>query len=305
MIDIHIKTKLYEIMIDNAHNILNDGELKDQLIQYICFKNKEDYLFGELLILHYSMYQDVYNDDIYQVAAAIELLILSLDILDDIEDQDNYNVPWVSNQNLSINIATCLIFLCNKIIFKTSLTHKEKALKLLNDYCISSTEGQHIDLLNNILTEKEYIHMITLKSGSLAELSCLIGTVLANPDKKDAVMKYAKYLGIIGQIKNDMDGIVNREKNDLLLRKKTLPIIYLLSTNVRFENREKLNNYYQVKKRNLELSISNNEIRKMLEESGANLYIEVIQQLYRNRTESIIKTLIINERFKQYLLKYL
>jgi competence protein ComQ len=32
--------------------------------------------------------------DIFLAAAAVELMILSLDIFDDLQDQDNFSVPW-------------------------------------------------------------------------------------------------------------------------------------------------------------------------------------------------------------------
>ncbi|UZM99271.1 hypothetical protein OL548_02190 [Lysinibacillus sp. MHQ-1] len=43
--------------------------------------------------------------------------------------------------------------------------------------------------------------MITLKSGSLTAMSCLIGEVLAKGEVSQEVEAYGKYIGIIQQIK--------------------------------------------------------------------------------------------------------
>lgn len=95
---------------------------------------------------------------------------------------------------------------------------------------LRAIEGQHIDLLNKISCEDRYMDMVVLKSGSLTELACLIGTVLANPDKATEVQFYGSHIGVIGQIQNDMEGMKRWDgKNDLLNKKWTLPILYLLA----------------------------------------------------------------------------
>lgn len=62
---------------------------------------------------------------------------------------------------------------------KTDLKYKEKAISILLEYSLLSISGQHMDLLNNCRTEKDYLEMTLKKSGSLVSLACLIGAALA------------------------------------------------------------------------------------------------------------------------------
>jgi len=69
-----------------------------------------------------------------------------------------------------------------------------------------------------------------MKSGSLTAMGCLVGEVLAKGVISQEVEEYGKYIGIIQQIKNDIQSLkVWGPKNDLLNKRYSLPIIYLLS----------------------------------------------------------------------------
>ncbi|PIC64711.1 hypothetical protein CSV79_04945 [Sporosarcina sp. P13] len=68
------------------------------------------------------------------------------------------------------------------------------------------------------------------KSGSLVALSCIVGSVLATEDYPVEIETYSNYIGLIGQITNDLADIKTwNEKNDLLNKKFSLPILYLLN----------------------------------------------------------------------------
>ena len=57
---------------------------------------------------------------------------------------------------------------------------------------------------------------------------------------------YAKYIGLIGQINNDLEDIkIWNQKNDLLNKKYSLPIIYLM--NCEDEKAQMIRDYYQNK----------------------------------------------------------
>lgn len=107
---LNVNNRLYSTMVDILEKYVTNKDMKTQLYEFIDFKKDEGYLFGELVILHYVIYNNKLENQIFKVAAAIELLILSFDILDDIEDQDNFSSPWVQHQNLSLNISSYLLF---------------------------------------------------------------------------------------------------------------------------------------------------------------------------------------------------
>lgn len=301
-----VNNRLYSTMVDILETYVTNKDMKTQLYEFIDFKKEEGYLFGELVVLHYVIYNNKIENHIFKVAAAIELLILSFDILDDIEDQDNLSSPWVQHQNLSLNISSYLLFLCQLIIKESDFKHKYIALELLITKALRAIEGQHIDLLNNISCEDRYIDMVVLKSGSLTELACLIGTVLANPDKATEVQFYGSHIGVIGQIQNDMEGMKCWDgKNDLLNKKWTLPILYLLAVEQNHPVIEKIQNYYNGSIEKHEILELAKVIESLLEEAGAFLYSKVTQQLYRNKAESSIMSLSITKKYKEALLKYI
>ena len=62
-------------------------------------------------------------------------------------------------------------------------------------------------MLNSCRDEDSYVQMITLKSGSLTAMGCLIGEVLAKGEISQEVEEYGKYIGIIQQIKNDIQSL--------------------------------------------------------------------------------------------------
>ncbi|WP_427107812.1 polyprenyl synthetase family protein [Lysinibacillus xylanilyticus] len=301
-----INNRLYAAMLEILETYVTNEKMKKQLYEFIKFKQNEGYLFGDLVILHYLIYKNKIEDQIIKVAAAIELLILSFDILDDVEDQDNLSSPWIRQQSLSLNISSYLIFLCHLIIVESDFKNKYKALELLVTKALCSIEGQHLDLLNDIPSEDQYIEMVILKSGSLAELACLIGTILADPDKAHEVQLYGSSIGVIGQIQNDIEGMKSWDKkNDILNKKFTLPILFLLSVEQNHKVTEKIRNYYNGLIKQNEILILSKDIDSLLEETGAFLYSKVTQQLYRNKAESSIMSLTINRIYKEALLKYI
>ncbi len=74
-------------------------------------------------------------------------------------------------------------------------------------YALKSVQGQHKDLLNSCQTESDYIEMSIEKSGSLVALVCVVGALLATDDDPVTIETYANYIGLIGQINNDLSDI--------------------------------------------------------------------------------------------------
>lgn len=264
------------------------SRLKEQLSQYVDYQSKSRFLFGELLVLHYTLCKGRKTEDIYAVAAAVEMLILSFDMLDDFEDNDSQEKPWMIDSHLALNATTALLFLSIETIRKTRFAHKEGAIAILTKYALEAISGQHRDLLNNCKTEAEYIEMTLQKSGSLVKLACLIGASLATDNYPKEIYHYAKWIGLIGQINNDLVDIQRwNEKNDLLHKKYTLPIIYLLN-----EPDDELNfirDYYDHKIEKREIRKHGMFINEKLVATGAITYTYVIRRLYQNKVRQKIR----------------
>ena len=295
-----IKKSIY----NNVNEYLVQNDLKELIQQFVDFQSEKGFPFGELLILHYRMFNGIETEEIYSIAAAVEMLILSFDILDDFEDDDCSDKPWLTEPNLALNTTTALQFLSLRVIQNSSLKNKDTCLSLLMDYSLKSIHGQHKDLLNSCKTESQYIEMSIEKSGSLVALVCVVGAVLATDDDPVIIETYANYIGLIGQINNDLEDIkIWNQKNDLLNKKYSLPIIYLM--NCEDEKAQMIRDYYQNKVNKEDIIKNQESIHKMFFETGAIAYTEVIKKIYQNKVLAQIKGLNIDHCYIDQLLKYI
>jgi len=90
-----------QVMLQLVNDYFPVKELKNYMSEFIIFKMKGHFPFGQLVILHYQML-DGQSKDIFQAAAAVELMILSLDIFDDLQDQDNFDLCGCMYQLLTL-----------------------------------------------------------------------------------------------------------------------------------------------------------------------------------------------------------
>lgn len=300
----------HNILENSIYNLIHDRveqeELKDQILRYVKYQSNQGFPFGELLILHFRMFNQTESEaeEIYSVAAAIELLILSFDMFDDFEDNDSEDKPWMTEVNLALNVTTALLLLSISIIRDTSFTNNEKAISILLKYALQSVDGQHKDLLNHSRDEADYIEMTIKKSGSLVAMACLVGVVLATADYPPEIEIYSKFLGLIGQINNDLIGIESWNKNnDLMNRKYTLPIIYIL--NYKDEDIRFIRDYYDNLLDRSEMIERQELIYKKFKETGALKYSEVIKRIFQNKAHGEMKRLNIDQYHIDLLLKYI
>ncbi|MFJ7950997.1 polyprenyl synthetase family protein [Lysinibacillus sp. NPDC096418] len=297
MVDLHdLINNSLDAIIDNE--VLIGDELRDMLKSFKAEKADVGYSFGKLCVLHYEAFTDNNNEDIYIVAAAIELLILSFDIIDDLQDQDAKN-SWSETPDLSLNTAIAMLVLASKIIRESSFDHKGLAVQLLEKYALLSINGQQLDLLNCCRDEQSYLQMTEQKSGSLTAMSCLIGEVLAKGEVSTQVEEYSKYIGVIQQIKNDIQDLKKWDsKNDLLNKKYTLPIIFLLSTENSVSNSVK--EYYNV---DIVTFLDNYAIKKELTDGGAIRYALAIKNLYKYKSLHILNDVTMKQLSKELLIQ--
>ncbi|EHQ90421.1 polyprenyl synthetase family protein [Desulfosporosinus youngiae] len=295
-----------QVMLQLVQQFFSVKDLKNDMSDFIMFKMKGDFPFGQLVILHYRMFAGQ-SKDIFLAAAAVELMILSLDIFDDLQDQDNFSVPWhITNPALAMNIATGLLALSTKAIEQTSFEQdlKDMANDHLNMCVLKAVNGQHTDLMDLIESEEDYIHMVRGKSGSLMAAACLVGTVLAGGKHHDSVNNYAEHIGIIAQIKNDIKDICRwDEKNDLVNKKKTLLTLYLLKKQQ--PQYQFARDYFAGKLTKGELVKRKVEIQELIEKSGALEYARVIMRLNQLQAVDLIDSIGIVQEWKEKLVQYI
>lgn len=279
--------------------IENEPVINEELKElYKLFKKeKTDFPFGNLCILHYREYTDSFSEEIYSIAAAIELIILSFDIVDDLQDNDTNNI-WVNNPAFSLNVVLIMLTLALKSIRKTSFSYKERALNKIESCVLNSVNGQHIDLLNQCKEELSYLKMIGQKSGALVTMSCMVGIILATGEESKEVEIYSNAIGIIQQIKNDITGLKDLNyRNDLVNKKYSLPIIYLFASDT--NDSLKLKEYFDDKRPILDISTLQNS----LVNSGAIRYALTIKNLYKSQILNSLCSLKIGEQMKDYIIK--
>lgn len=270
------------------------GEIAEKSIE---FKEKEGLFFGYITVLHHNMF-DGNSSYIFKAAAAIELLILSFDIFDDLQDNDNVNTPWaMQNSAITMNLALSLFSLSVQIINDLdSNNHLRKNFDFLN---LNAINGQYIDLLNNIENEEQYINMIALKSGSLFALAGTIGTSLASNGPLEQVLDFCIHLGIAEQLKNDLNDIFSFTKNDWAARKKSLPILYLLENG----SDSIISCFYNYELSYPELVAQKKDVKKILLDSGSILYTKAIIRKHQLLAIKKLKTMSVNKNYSKEILK--
>jgi competence protein ComQ len=184
------------------------------------------------------------------------------------------------------------------------IENKILALNSFNSQLIKAVNGQHLDITNSVNSENDCLQMIKLKSASLLICACVTGTILANKDYRGMVESYAEDIGIVAQIKNDITDTCNWEgKNDLIRRKRTLPLLFLI--NSREPETQIIRDYYAGKLNDKTIFNNKNEITNIILKSGAYEYASVILRVHQLEALEKIENLPVSTAWKERLLGFM
>lgn len=172
-----------------------------------------------------------------RVAAAVELLIAALDVLDDIEDGDSSPLVTVAGTAKALNVSTALIFLSQQAIATLPqdgiAEHRiPKFLDALARHGAFATIGQHLDLCSEgdkEISTLDALEIARQKAGSLVAAACRLGALLGTDDESllGLYERWGRHWGTMSQLANDFhDAQGNLDKTDLDRRKPTLPIVF-------------------------------------------------------------------------------
>ena len=211
-------------MIQTITSCVTNFDLKNLLLSFL--EKKQELPFSQLTLIHHQSFSGR-DEEIVQLAAAVELLILSFDMLDDLEDLDNVDEPWMKiDHPIALNAATTLYTLSKLAVLSLHSSNKLQILEAFMKFSVQAMEGQHVDLNNTVLTEAECLDVMKKKSGSLIALASVSGMLLAG-ENFPIVEEYSYQLGIAAQIDNDFRDLFNPLKNDVSTQKKSLAYLYL------------------------------------------------------------------------------
>jgi competence protein ComQ len=251
---------------------------------------------------------------IERLGALTEMMILALDIMDDIQDQDNVDILWMTcPQGYALNAIVALLM---TVIGESARletvprqgipSFTQEASRIL----IKALEGQFKDLSHSNVTEADYMELIQEKSGSLIRLACYMGYADSSISAADMVFmnELAYCIGVISQIDNDIQDVVRFDvKNDLLHKKKTLPILFLLAEPD--EEFPFIQEFYEGKLTEEQFIAKKKECISYIIDSGCIEYSRVIQQLYRNEAQRLLSLIdadsIWKDKFAELTLSHL
>lgn len=264
---VRIKEKMQEIV---SKKIMNQ-DLERYLQSFI--ESKDTFEFADLALHHYLAFDGQDQKAIELLAVGIELLILSFDIYDDLEDKDNGNAAWMKiDSSIALNAVTALYTLSIQVMCQAS--HEPEFSQEILNFALQSIQGQHDDIVNAPKTEEACLDMIKNKSGALTALPCVMGVMLATGKYHPIVANYSYELGIMSQIDNDYKGLFYLN-NDFVQKKNTLAYLYL---NKQFNDASvELLNLYQ--KPEEFVSMDTKALKQKLTEAGVIQYLLVMKHL--------------------------
>jgi geranylgeranyl diphosphate synthase type I len=232
--------------------------------------------------------------DALAAAAALELVHNFSLIHDDVEDGDETRrhrpTVWtIWGVPHAINAGDSMFAISYRTLQLLSRRGVDEgrvlaALQQFTATCIELTEGQYLDMsfeTRTDVTVGEYMRMIQGKTASLIGASLAIGAQIggANQEQAAALQRFGRAIGLTFQIRDDILGIWGDPAatgkaagNDILRRKKSLPLLYALNHEL---VGEQLRGYFAEEPSTRDMPA----IMTLLEQSGARTYAERELQL--------------------------
>jgi competence protein ComQ len=306
-----IRDAIDQAILGGIKDNLSRNQLSPEMLQMINSslnadnKNVELFKWAHLVLMSCECVGGS-SDTAIPGAIAMELAALAADIYDDIQDQDNDDLPWrqipVAN---AINLAICLSMLSINTVTKSYGEDNElcrELCQIVSDMWITASDGQFQEFLYDAkeeITLDQYFELVEHKSGSLVSSACKIGATLGGASLLmiGQLEKFGIDFGLMNQIRNDLSDFLNfQKKNDFVLNKKTLPYVYLLNT-LEGENAECFRKLRDNKENMHE------QLKQLVVNEGAVSYCKVMYEIFRQKALAIIYDIPVSLNQKEKMIK--
>lgn len=222
-----------------------------------------------ILYLHLKSLSEphITESDIHS-AFSFECLGLSVELLDDFLDQDNPSLNEMNRVDFIILYTELLV----RGIYPFA---KNDLFNYGLSPLIKSLHGEWHDLnslLNTAFTENDYFESVIQKSTEF--FSFLTYCALGKDPQHHAYETLMKSMAEMTQILNDIRGIYNPDKNDLIRKNPTLPLIKFLESDP--------DRNLKVLKEHSSGDISTSDLIRKIEESGAIDYCHFLLSEYKS-----------------------
>ncbi|TBL81020.1 polyprenyl synthetase family protein [Paenibacillus thalictri] len=294
--------EIKQMMFRIVDGYIHVEDLNAHLKTFILDKERENTSWSDITVCtHYML--GGRSPHVHQMAAVTELLILALDIMDDWQDEDHDSKSWRQcSQAVALNAILALVM--GVVGEWGQLQIKDKLLVEASKIITRSVNGQQKDVTNSALTADDYLLMTQEKSGSLFRFACFMGysSLDCAAETLEKLHDLTDCIGLVHQIQNDMKDLAHiNVKSDLLSKKRTLPILYLLSNeDPAFDQ---IKDYYAGRIEADFLWQEKEEIAQMIHNSGCLEYARIVQNVCLQKAEEIYGQLDVaspwKERFRQ------
>lgn len=267
------------------------GEFQELLLSFVAEKAKERGSWSDIVRCVHSLLEG-HSPLIEAIAAAGELAVLASDIMDDLQDQDQTDKPWMQCPGShALNAVVALMMCFTRELGVCGLA--PEAVAEAGRIISRSLQGQYQDIRNTAVSPDEYLQLVQEKSGSIFQLMVHLGSAAADADGRQTEVLYdlADCTGLIHQIQNDLRDITRLgQKNDVRLKRRTLPVLYLLSLKDEWEFRF-FQQYYRDELDWEEFLLRTGDYEAFIDNSGCKEYARIVQALCVDRAEELMQRL--------------
>tara|TARA_A100001015_G_scaffold311435_1_gene414690 strand:- start:790 stop:1728 length:939 start_codon:yes stop_codon:yes gene_type:complete len=267
----NIQTDLKEVNKIIESTLLNSSNKTLTTIYQHILSNNGKQIRAALMILVFKMQVKNCTQDLYKIAAAIELIHLASLVHDDIIDDANIrrNQETVYKKFGINNGIITGVHIYSKALLLISDVGNFDVLNKISETVTNLCEGECYQVNNRHnfkLDEKTYWNIIYLKTSSLFESAIECACILNNTDEstKDLLIKFGNQLGDLFQLSDDYLDLFDTSnklnksiEQDLKTGDISLPIL-IAANKIKSNNTDDIKNY--LKKYQTEIKLNIKEI---------------------------------------------